>query len=367
MEEKNQISTMTKKRIINLDIARTIAIILVVLCHSVEFIYSMNLKNWLSISLKAKVYRTIMFTCGRLGVPIFLLLSGYLLLSRNYEDDKDIIKFYKKNLLAILITTEIWIIIYNIFLKFYDVCDFKVMTLIREMLFIENVPLKNMWYMPMIIGMYIAIPFVNKVIHTFSIKTIKIPMIIAFLILFVNPTLNVILKTTKINTIGNVLDISFLGGIYGMYMIVGFLLHENKFEKINNKILILVGISSFICACLIQGYSYHKLNVYNIWYNSPFLLIGCTCLFELIKRLKTENMPNWMKNTFTYISKISLAIFFMHIIVETILKDYIKLIQIPNHLKVLVLSSCSFLICVLAVFIMSKIKIIRNKVLFLKD
>lgn len=367
MDTKGEIVTIPQKRIVSLDIARTVAIIFVVLCHSVELIYNMNMQNWLSISLKAKIFRTAMFTCGRLGVPIFLLLSGYFLLSKNYEDDKAVFKFYKKNLLAILITTEIWIVIYNIFLKVYDGYDIKIMSVIREMFFIEYVPLMNMWYMPMIIGMYIAIPFLSKVIHSFSLKTIKIPMTIAFLIVFVNPTLNVIFQITKINPIGNVLDVSFLGGIYGMYMILGYLSHENKFEKINNKVLILMSVISFICACLIQGYSYHKLNIYNIWYDSPFLLIGCTCLFELIKRLKTEKMPCWTKNIFTYISKISFAIFFIHIIVETILKDYIKLIPISNHLRVLMLFGCSFLICVLVVWILSKIKIIRKRVLFFKD
>lgn len=365
VEEKNLITT-SHKRILNLDIARTIGIILVVLCHSVEYIYNMDLQNWLSISLKAKIFRTVMFTCGRLGVPIFLLISGYLLLSRNYEDDKAVLKFYKNNLVSILITTEIWIIIYNIFLKIYDKCDFKVMTLIREMFFIEYVPLKNMWYMPMIIGVYIAIPFLSKVIHSFSLKTIKIPMIITFLIMFVSPTVNVILQTTKLNQVGNVLDVSFLGGIYGIYMLLGYLSHENKFEKINNKILIHVGVISFTFACLIQMYSYHKLNVYNIWYDSPFLLICCICLFELIKRIKSEKMPCCMKKIITYISKISLAIFFIHLIVEIILKNYIKLIPLPNHLRVLMLFIFSFLICVLVVWILSNIKIIRKKVLFLK-
>lgn len=367
MNKENSGVLTTKKRIINLDLARAIAIILVVLCHSVEFIYDMNVQNWLSISGKAKIFRTVMFTFGRLGVPIFLFISGYLLLSRKYEDDEAVLNFYKKNLISILITTEIWIIIYNVFLKFYNKSNFNVMTLIREMLFVEYVPLKNMWYMPMIIGMYVAIPFFSKVIHSFSLRTIKIPMIIIFIVVFVNSTVNVILQAEKLKTVGRVLDISFLGGIYGFYMILGYLSHENKFKKINNKILMIIGVISFSCACLIQMYSYHRLKKYNIWYDSPFVLVCGICLFELIKRIKSDKISCRMMKVITYISKISFAIFFIHIIVETILKDYIKLIPISNSLRVLMLFVCSFLIAVLVVWSMSKIKIIRKKVLYLKN
>lgn len=85
-----------KNRIIYLDIARTFAIILVVLCHSVTLIYKMNLQEWNLISLNAKIFKTIIFTLGRMGVPLFLFLTGYLLLNRKYDNDADIKNFIKK-------------------------------------------------------------------------------------------------------------------------------------------------------------------------------------------------------------------------------------------------------------------------------
>lgn len=84
-----------KNRIIYLDIARTFAIIFVVLCHSVELIYKMNLQGWISISLNARIFKTIVFTLGRIGVPLFLFLTGYLLLNRKYDNDADIKNFIK--------------------------------------------------------------------------------------------------------------------------------------------------------------------------------------------------------------------------------------------------------------------------------
>ena len=108
------------KRIKNLDIARTFAIISVLLCHAVEYIYILDMKNWVNATTISQIYRTVLFTIGRCGVPIFLFITGYLILSKKMETDDDVSKFYKRSFLPLLITTEIWIIIYNIFLAFYN-------------------------------------------------------------------------------------------------------------------------------------------------------------------------------------------------------------------------------------------------------
>ena len=188
---------MEKRRIYFLDIARTFAIISIVLCHSVELIYPIypnNLDSWTHLSVQSKIFRTIFFTIGRLGVPIFLFITGYLTLNKKIDSDEDCTKFYKRNLIPLLITTEIWIILYNVFLSVLNNKSFDIIATIKNMLFVEQVPLMNMWYMPMIIGIYIAIPFVSKIVKQFSIKSLKYPIIIILALQFLLPTVNVLLK-----------------------------------------------------------------------------------------------------------------------------------------------------------------------------
>lgn len=358
---------LEKNRIIYLDIARTFAIIFVVLCHSVELIYKMNLQGWISISLNARIFKTIVFTLGRIGVPLFLFLTGYLLLNRKYDNDADIKKFYKKNLLPLIVTTEVWILIYNIFLSLYNNKPFDTYSLIKEMLFLQKVPLMNMWYMPMIIGIYIAIPYVSKVVHTFSIKTLKIPIILIFVCIFIMPTLNLILKTFKLDQYNCILDISFLGGCYGLYIVGGYLIREKIIKKIKTKWLVFTSILFFIISCYIQIFEFEHKIEYNIWYNSPFIFICTFALFELFTRINTDNFNKWIVKIFTYISKISLSIFFMHIIVEMIFSKYIKMIKISNPAKVLILFIVSLCISIIVTWLLSKIRLIRKRVLFIKD
>ena len=76
-----------KNRNINLDITRTIAILCVVFCHSVESIYKFNLSFTRGLSTISKSFMFISFTIDRLGVPLFLFLFGFLLLVTNKRNN----------------------------------------------------------------------------------------------------------------------------------------------------------------------------------------------------------------------------------------------------------------------------------------
>ena len=355
-----------KNRIEFLDIARTFAIISVVLCHSVELIYNMKLEGWENLSVQSQMFRTICFTIGRLGVPIFLLITGYLILNKQIDNDDDVINFYKKNLLPLVVTTEIWIVIYNIFIPIYTHERFEFSSLIKNMLFIEQVPLMNMWYMPMIIGMYIALPFVSKIMHTFSMKSLKFAMIIVFLLKFLLPTINVVLNIWNLKLLGNIIDIGFLGGGYGLYIVSGYLISRGKLKKEKSRNICIIGIISFVLACVIQIISYNNLIEYAIWYDSVFIYICTICIFELCTRINIQNINKRVINASTYISKISLSIFFLHIIIAMIATPIIGKLAIINPVKVLILFTVTFGISIIIILGLSKIKIIKEKVLLIK-
>ena len=83
-------------------------------------------------------------------------------------------------------------------------------------------------------------------------------------------------------------------------------------------------------------------------------------------RINTENLSKIVATFFTYLSKISLSLYFIHIIVEMILEKHIKALTISNSIKVFILFMVSFSISVFLSWITSKIKLIRNKVLLIK-
>lgn len=162
------------KRIGWIDYARCIAILLVVLCHSTESVYQLNLQFMNGLGATEKYLGFALFTAGRLGVPIFLLISGYLLLQRFY-DDAGLTKFYKNNWLGLLTTYELWVVLYNAYFYIaYGTFSFKDIT--KEMLLLKHVPLPHMWYLPMIIGIYLCVPLMANAMYSIKLEKIKIPL-----------------------------------------------------------------------------------------------------------------------------------------------------------------------------------------------
>lgn len=173
-----------------------------------EFAYS-NI-DYMNLSKISQMFRIILFTVGRLGVPIFLFLTGALTLKKQIDTDEDVIKFYKKNLLPLFVTIEIWNVLYNLF-NWLVTGEFSINVLFKNIFFLKKVYMSNMWYMPMILGIYIAIPFIAKLVKIFSLKTIKIPMMIVFISCILFPSINIILNIFKMKGYNTILDLNFLG------------------------------------------------------------------------------------------------------------------------------------------------------------
>lgn len=164
-----------QNRIYWLDVVRSIAIVTVVFIHALESVYSCNLEEWEMLSFCSRLFRTLNFSIGRLGVPLFLFLSGYILLSRNYDNEEAFIKFYKRKFVKLLITAELWILIYDVFGMVYLKNDVTLQILVKNVLFMKSNYMSNMWYMPMILGMYIVIPFLGVLLHRCGKKILMIP------------------------------------------------------------------------------------------------------------------------------------------------------------------------------------------------
>lgn len=100
------------KRYGNLDIIKILSIILVVLTHSIESCifdveHSDKLYNF-GISLHALT---------RVAVPMFIMITGFLLLPRNWDRYK-LEKFYLKNVFGLILSFQI-AITFNFVLKPY--------------------------------------------------------------------------------------------------------------------------------------------------------------------------------------------------------------------------------------------------------
>ncbi len=186
-----------------------------------------------SLSLLSRIFGFTCFSAGRLGVPLFLMITGSLLLPRDYDNDS--IKYFWKNKYChLLICTLIWFAIYDAFLVLNNHASIIFLLFVEEMLFLRRVNMSHVWYLPTILGLYILLPFVSLILKKYDNKLFLFPLFIyTFYSLGVN-TLNTFYRVYHPELpISNQFSLGFSGAYYGLYVLYGYFINKGVFKKIH--------------------------------------------------------------------------------------------------------------------------------------
>ncbi|MBQ8189548.1 MAG: acyltransferase [Lachnospiraceae bacterium] len=350
----------TQKNYSFINLTRSIAIACVVLCHATEAIYPFNIESMSTLNLTDQAYAFSLFTLGRLGVPLFLFITGFLLLDK-VSDTVSGIKFWHKNFFNLLITTEIWIVIYHVFLCLYNCEPFYITKLIKEMLFVSKIDLGHFWYMPMILSLYLFIPIFSVLLKNMDYRLFIFPTVICILYLFGTPILNVLLICFHKKGIATVISLGFMGGVYGIYMLLGYFVKKDFFKKIPSKYCIVLAILCFMATVSLQLISYHNSIRYNVWYDCAFILICSFCIFEIITRHCNPNPYHiWQ-----FFAKYAFSVYLIHYPLIMLLTPYIN--EIPSRpLRVWILFLTSFIGSLFIAYLINRLPKIGKWLLYLR-
>lgn len=345
-----------KNRNFSLDVVRTFAILFVVANHAIEMIFPFkNRTNGINLfcemSLTNQLFQFVVFTIGRLGVPLFFMLTGYLLVTRDYFTKEKIIKFYKKNFLGLVLVWYVWIIIYNVFLLVFAQKQFVIHKILLEMLLIKNVPLMHTWYMNEIIVIYAIIPLLAYILHKIGHAHYII--------------VGILLVTVMNNVFGGIRYVDFYVPklMYIAYVIAGY--HFAVFKTYpDRRACFAFFIIGFAIIVGWQIYSYHSMNPINVWYTDPLHYLVSLSLASLLFR------HNWGKGHFVpyieWISITSFGIYLLHVPVMWIIisiMPYLRDVAISN---VVLLYCISFVSSSTIILLISRIPIIGKTVLYIK-
>lgn len=371
-----------RERIHWLDAARTLAIIAVLTCHSVEGIYSLNLDSMSSASQASEAIAFIGFTFGRIGVPLFLFISGYLLLDRDWNR-ASCVRFWKRRWLPLLLCVEIWIVIYSIFLMFAG-NPISVEKTLRTMLFVDNIPMGHYWYMPMILGFYLFLPIMGIALRKLDVKTIAFPLVVVSIYALGVPVAKQIVNAVGTDSVGLAarLDLGFSGGVYGIYLILGWCAKKGAFKKLRAPTLTAATATLFALCVAFQLWCYGSDVQYNIWYSNGLLLLCSLALFELFSRLQKklftytppcddiipdESSKLTLFGRITYwLSYYSFAVYLTHFPLRMLILPFFKQLNLPMSIRALALFAFTLVTSLCLCWILSKIPRIGKALLYLK-
>lgn len=305
------------KRNCSLDIARIVAVFAVVMIHiSADFVtmHSLNTNEF--------VVGNLFDSLSRIGVPLFLMISGSLFLDENKEVTLKTI--LSKNVKTLAVITVIWAIIYSLI---YNVA----FPLMKS----ETVNAKSvvggmvnghyhMWYLYMIMGLYIITPFLRRFVCKENKGMALFFIIASFCLQFFRPIINAIgemgLNLSFVNTWIDKFHLDFFGG-YVTYFLTGwYIVHVGIKQKSHRCIVYFLGAVSLSAIVLYVHFTGDYTNAYeNI--GAPVFLYSVSVFLAL-------NNINWKLKDKTakklvHLSKLAFGVYIVHIMCLTVYRELI--------------------------------------------
>lgn len=248
------------KRIFYLDILRAIAILGVIACHTSKMYPTTY------ASLKVAI-PSLMNIVGLVGVPLFFMLSGALLLNRDY----DLKGFFKKRYSRILYPAIFWIAITSIAVYFLIGPNEVI-----KIIFAQN---RYTWFVWTIAGIYLFIPIINSFIKEFDMTGVKYILAIWLF--------TIILKTFKMYPLAR-LELSYFAGFIG-YFVLGYYLYNSDF-KINKLVLSFMGLVLFVVFTLLTFIiRSNGIGGLETSYQSIFVLLASIGVFLIFKGISEHS------------------------------------------------------------------------------
>lgn len=252
----------------------------------------------------------------RFCVPIFVMITGALLLPKNYV----LSDFLKKRLFRVILPFIFWSAVYLVFnysLKIIHGENLNLFDTLKWVFYqVINGSSYHLWYIYMIIGIYLIIPIIGKWVRQCSEKEILYFLGIWIFTLFIN-----IPGFSKLKT---GVDLTYFSGYLG-YLILGYYLSIKTF---NNKIKVkTVSILLILTGTAITSIGTYYLSDYtNAFYAgfysflTPNVLITAIGIFMLVKNRFFLNVKK--NKLFTLFVKHSYGIYLVHVIILTFLAHY---------------------------------------------
>ncbi len=311
-----------KERIPWLDAARALAILSVTCNHAFILAYPamQNMKDFCrAASLPVSGAAALFYVFSRLGVPLFLMISGALLLGRDYTKPGALKRFYTHNWLRLLLVTELWdVLIYLVFPLIYGFFGPRpelrtlLINLGKALLFLDAEDVGSRWYMAMILCVYPLIPPLAAALRRLPGKAFLLPGFAVAVFACLLPNANAALEAAGLELrLESSLEAAYLLPVYVLYLVLGYYLDRGLLTKRSAWLLAPGFALSLLATALFQLWIFSAGTGYEVRYADLGILVSSVFLFALLRRLRAGRLLRGIPARVT--ASCALGIFFLHV------------------------------------------------------
>lgn len=355
----------TKQRIFYFDALRAFAIIAVILIHIFNSTIFMVKADYALIPSLTWWFECFLGSAFRTGVGIFLMLSGALLLGRNWE----IRPFLKKRMPRIVEPFLFWGLVLSVVMvsvsyfypEFINTIDTFTISSFLHYLYDSymaiNPGFTQIWYFWMILGIYLILPVFNKwIIHSDS-NEMEYFLVIWLITCIFDFSIDYDFP----------IKLTYFSGPIGL-VVLGYYLRNTKrsiFNNLNYSLLILlIGFLANVIVCYVCSdvHTFFKVDRYSI--TNVVLTIGIFLVFKNFSKIDFK--PNFLydsngffRKSVSSISKYSYGMYFNHRVFMIIIYRYFRhIINVPELIVTMFIGT--LMVSWLLMIILDRIPYIRE-------
>jgi surface polysaccharide O-acyltransferase-like enzyme len=297
-----------------------------------------------------------------LGVPLFVMLSGALLLQPS-KVNEPIRVFLKKRFNRIGLAFVFWSAIYVVW-SYYVIHNALTVSSVIQM-FLSGGVYYQFWFIYLIMGLYLITPVLRIVVAYADKKILRYLIILWFIAVALIPLFHLI------TGFGVDSSLFLFGGWIG-YFILGVYLMDVQVKTKTLKRLLVVGIVWTIIGTWIMAYPFHSLNQYYYFFFplTANVVMASVTLFMLLSKKPSDwpgsNHPRFSR-LLHVISVNTLPIFFFHVIVlESLNKGFLgfklSLTVINPVIEIPLATTVTLFLTLGLILLMKKVPILRKLV-----
>lgn len=305
----------SKNKLAYLECMRIIAIFFVIFNHTGSsgfFLFAKYPEN----SVPFWLYLFFSIFC-RFSVPLFLAITGALMLGRSEEP---LTILWKKRILKIIIILLFWSAVYYLFDNYHagGVINWK--DAIKR-LYSSNLKY-HLWYLYLYIAYLICLPFLKSLVANLKTKYFYYMFGIALFLEGILPVAEYFWKQGDISLNSHIRSMWLISDIV-IYPCLGyFLQYKVDISKIKKKLPFI-----WIACCLGIGIccymTYYKAQITGSWkegenqtFHQSFVILICIAIFLSIKYLFVRlSIPNRINQIICVLGKATLGVYLIHLII----------------------------------------------------
>ena len=301
---------VSRERIEYFDYLRVFAALAVIILH----VATAHIRDT-AITGSAWIVMNLYNSLVRWGVPVFVMISGALFLSRELSMKK----VFTKNIARLAVAYVVWSAFYAVVIplgKHLLTPDYEIS--VGSILKNVITGADHMWFIPMLIGLYLCLPIFCQIV--LSEKATKYFLILAFVFAFLIPQIvNLSVDFTSgpiaegaeaLNTLVSKMKLQMVTG-YSGYFIAGYVLSRKELNRKLRRWIYAIGIVGFVLTAGLSLLASLKAGTFVDHYYGNF---NCGVVLEAVAvftwcKYNLSGSPRWVLR----FSKDSFGIYLVHV------------------------------------------------------